>query len=198
MLQTVLPMKAYTIKPIGLLASWLQLPLANSSIDIVIGDGCFSSLAAHDYADMSKEISRILKFQGILIMRFFVKSMHDSIELIKNDFLLKKINNFHAFKLRLAIALHTNLQQGICLKKIWDVWSQEFKDLAIHNGEWSKEIIDTIDNYKDSNVVYTFPSLNEIRSTLQFDFNELELFTPHYTLGECCLSLKLKPKKVYT
>src|SRR6185312_1639362 len=49
MVNDILPAKTSTITPHGLIGNWLQLPIVSASVDIVIGDGSYSSLASKDY-----------------------------------------------------------------------------------------------------------------------------------------------------
>src|SRR5688572_17889619 len=189
MIQAILPANA-SVKPRALLGNWLQLPLSDESIDIVIGDGCYSSLAGKDYANLSAEIRRVLKPTGLMIMRFFSRPDHnESMAIILDDLASGKISNFHAFKLRLAMALHDDLQQGVCLKKIWNDWEAYFKNDAekhMQKLKWCDEVIGSINTYKDSDVFYTFPTYSEIQAILSQHFIENEVFVPEYDLGLRC------------
>jgi len=190
MIQSILPKKTATLAPIGLLANWLQLPLPSSSVDIVIGDGCHSQVRWKDYAAFTQEIRRVLKPNGIFMIRFFAKSENvDPIEAIYHDVLAGEIVSFHAFKLRLAIALQSDPRQGVCLKDIWSTWDSSFKQEILQNLQklkWNRETISTIDVYHLSNTVYTFPTYNEIRSMFSKHFLEKDLHVPSYYLGQCC------------
>jgi hypothetical protein len=63
----------------------------------------------------------------------------------------------------------------------------------MHQLQWTDEVISTIDNYKDTNIFYTFPTIQEIRHALGKKFNQQEIFIPDYYLGERCPTLKLIP-----
>jgi len=197
MVNDILPAKTSTIKPIGLIGNWLQLPVTNTSIDIVMGDGSYSSLDRKDYAILSQEIRRVLKPSGLFIMRFFCNSTDtDSLEAIHSDLLTGKIDSFHAFKLRLAMLLQDNTNQGVCLKNVWECWNDRFSNsIKTHkqSSQWNNDIIASIDTYKNNSVRYTFPALPEIRNTLSSYFIEKNIFTPAYYLGQCCPSLLLTP-----
>jgi SAM-dependent methyltransferase len=189
MINSILPKQTPTIKPAAVAGNWLQLPLADSSVDIVIGDGCYSTLAEGDYEKMTREIRRVLAAAGMFIMRFFTRpAVTESVEEVHKDFLSGAINSFHVLKWRLAMALHDSLKQGVCLQTIWDVWNQKFQ----HNRElmqtlqWSEPVINTINHYRNSDIFYTFPTLQEIRAALRQQFKELDIFIPDYALGERC------------
>lgn len=191
MIEAILPTQTPILKPIALAGNWLQIPLYNASIDIVIGDGCYSSLSLDAYEKMTKEIIRILNPSGILIMRFFMRPENNEIfNNIQNDIVANKINNFHTFKLRLAMALHEALTQGVCLKDIWESWNLHFKDMIYKFSHWEDPIIRTIDNYKNTDIFYTFPTFQELRQILCCHFLKSEIFVPAYQLGERCPTLK--------
>ncbi|CRX38619.1 class I SAM-dependent methyltransferase [Estrella lausannensis] len=195
MIESVLPKKTATLTPMGLLANWLQLPLSSSSIDVVIGDGCYSQLLWKDYRALTQEIRRVLKPDGLFVIRFFTKPENvDPVESIYHDLLSGKIASFHAFKLRLAISLQSQTAQGVCLKDVWNTWDLRFKQGVLQNMQklkWNRETIDTIDTYHLSDTVYTFPTKSEIRSIFSGHFSEKSLHTPGYYLGRCCPTFRL-------
>lgn len=195
MIQSVLPKETSTLAPIGLLANWLNLPFPSSSIDLVIGDGSFSQLSWKDYGVLAREIQRVLKPGGLLIVRCFIQSdTPDSIELIRQDLFSGKIASFHAFKLRLLTALYSEPQQSVCLKNVWDVWDKSFKSDILNHKEhlnWHLDTISTIDTYRLSNACYTFPKIKDIRMVFSNGFIEKDCFFPQYYFGQQCPTLKL-------
>lgn len=175
------------------MGNWLQLPLPESFINLVIGDGCYSMLSGKNYDTLSNEIVRVLHPTGHFFMRFFIRpDDNESIELIQDDFLSGRIDNFHILKWRIAMALHDALEQGVCLKEIWHIWNKHFK---IHTKylQWSEQTMNTIDVYKNNPAFYTFPTYPELSSRLYNQFRILDRYTPDYKLGERCPTLKLKP-----
>lgn len=197
MLKSILPSQTPTVKPLGLVGDWLNLPLKDGTIDLVIGDGCFTCVAEKSYEKMIQEIRRVMSPTGCLIMRFFIRpQVKESIECIQNDFLLGKIDNFHILKWRIAMALHGTLSQGVSLSNIWDSWNTLFKknnQSLFKQLQWPQAVTQTIDNYKDSPVFYTFPTLQEVRMALHTYFKEQDIFLPKYSLGERCPTLKFVP-----
>jgi hypothetical protein len=59
--------------------------------------------------------------------------------------------------------------------------------------QWPSSVTQTIDNYKESPIFYTFPTLQEVRTTLQSYFKEQDIYIPDYPLGERCPTLKCEP-----
>lgn len=197
MLKSVLPQQTSHIKPLGLRANWIDLPLPSSSVDLVIGDGCYTLLKFSDYAVMTREIRRVLKSDGMFSIRFFLQpEIRDSLDKIKLEISSKKISSFHAFKLQLAMALHQS-QNGVRLGDIWDCWNIQFRELVDEHKielQWRDEEINTIDNYHDSSVYYSFPPLSEISEVLNKNFLINKTFIPDYFLGDRCRTLQLRPQ----
>lgn len=192
MIQYIFPYKNITISTCIAVGNWLRLPLPQSSMDLVIGDGCFSMLPACDYDNLAIEIRRVLKPAGHCCMRFFVRpEVNESITKIYEDFISNHIDNFHVLKWRIAMALQEQLQTGVCLQDIWETWNQYFKqpDACF---SWSEAINNTINVYKNNPTIYTFPSLAELCACLNKQFKQLDMHKPTYTLGERCPVFKLQ------
>lgn len=176
--------------------NWLQIPLLDRSCDIVIGDGCFTQLSCLDsYQKVLQEVKRVIRPQGLFGMRFFLRPpSSETIATIYSELWEKRISNFHVFKLRLAMALHGTLDQGVRLADIWNCWHEIITDpvqLAQHLG-WSMTLIATIDCYKENNSYYTFPTLKEVRVVFSEYFTEIGCYFPSYELRERCPTILFK------
>lgn len=179
------------------LGEWTQLPLADASQHVVIGDGCFVLLSYPDaWRAAIAEARRVLREDGAFIMRFFTRpETRESLDEIIGDLTNGRIGNFHVFKWRLAMALHGALEDGVRLADIWDAWRAAATDpdaLAAQLG-WPREVVHTIDNYRGVATRYTFPTLAELRAALAAAFSETDCFLPRYELGDRCPTLVLRP-----
>jgi hypothetical protein len=119
------------------------------------------------------------------------------VDIVVDDLMHGHIGNFHVFKWRLAMALHGSLEEGVRLADIWDTWRAvvpEPEALTARLG-WSREIMSTIDNYRDVKSRYTFPTLTEVRAAMSAAFIEVESFFPRYELGDRCPTLVFLPRK---
>ncbi|MCS5712190.1 methyltransferase domain-containing protein [Candidatus Berkiella aquae] len=197
MMKSILPSQTPHLKPEPVLGNWCRLPFADTQIDLVIGDGCFTVMQSQYYAEFINEIKRVLNPIGSLIVRFFMRpACSESIEIVQQDFVQGKISNFNILKWRIAMALHGSLVQGVCLKEIWDCWYHHFKmphEAVIKKLNWSYEVMDTINNYHNCSVYYTFPDLEEIKTLFHEFFKEEECYFPRYPLGERCPSFLFSP-----
>lgn len=169
---------------------WLELPFRESSFDVVIGDGCYISMKFPDgYEQLTRSIRRVLKPDGMLIMRFFVSPEEkEHPDDVITDLLSGQIGSFHAFKWRLAMAVQNDPRHGVCLRDVWRTWSgYEISqiELARQMG-WTLESIQTIELYQDRQVRFTFPRREEALSEVRTMFDVKHIHTPTYELGERC------------
>jgi predicted dehydrogenase/SAM-dependent methyltransferase len=192
MIEEVWPAKeSKTKQPVE--AEWTRLPFGPDSFDIVIGDGCFTSL---EYPRLQlvflKSLRRVLRSDGLLIMRFFVqRDEPERPDDIFKDLLEDRIGSFHAMKWRLAMSLQESASEGVRVDDIWKVW-----DKAGITTDWPAQAVNTIDTYKGSDHRLIFTSLSEIRKLLSTSFVELAYIEPGYELGERCPILVYSPREL--
>lgn len=169
---------------------WRALPCADGSVDLALGDGCFSMLAYPEgYRAVAAEIRRVLAPGGRFVMRFFASPpAPEELASVAADLDAGRIETFHAFKWRLAMATQRSPEEGARLDSIWDAWREMCPDptrLAAERG-WSAEEIATIDAYRGAHVTYSFPALAGIGAVLGDDLVELSCHVPRYELGQRC------------
>jgi len=177
---------------------WAQLPLPDASQHVVIGDGCFVLLAYPDACRaVAAEVRRVLRGDGLFVVRFFLRpETREPVDTVIADLKDGRIGSFHAFKWRLAMALHGTLEQGVQLAAVWDAWHAavpEPEALAAKLG-WPREAVRTIDNYRGVQTCYTFPTLAEVRAAFASAFVETESGFPRYEIGERCPTLVFRPR----
>lgn len=100
---------------------------------------------------------------------------------------LPDIVSFHAFKLRLAMALQGDASAGVAMHAV----QAQARRLPL--GRWPAAEVATLDNYLDQPGRLHFPSLRELRAALEGLFRVLEIHQPAYELGERCPILVLEP-----
>ncbi len=177
--------------------NWLTLPLPDASQHLLAGDGCYSLLVGlARYAAFARELRRVAAPGALLLMRYFIRpDMAEPVARVIDDLRHQRIGNFHVFKWRLAMALHGPLNEGVRLGDIWNAWHQAVPDpgaLAAHLG-WQLEVVNTINNYRDVDTRYSFPTLTEACG-LAGDFDMVAMHTPDYELGERCPTLVMRPR----
>ena len=130
-------------------------------------------------------------------MRVFIRpDRPESPEQVHNALAAGEIGSFHAYKWRLAMALHPSLLEGVRPATVWQTWQNQGPDaqaLAAATG-WPAAQIATIDSYREAQATYYFPTLGELQQTLATHFDLLDLHLPRYELGERCPLLALRPR----
>jgi len=178
-------------------ARWTALPFPDASRHVVIGDGCYSVLTGGEYEPMTRSLRRVLRADGLLILRWFTRPERpEAPERVFNDLAAGRIGSFHAFKWRLAMALHDTLAAGVRLSDIWDVWHAALPhpERLAADRDWPAAVIATIDDFRGLATRYTFPTLAEARSTLASGFEETACHFPSYELGERCPIMAYRPR----
>jgi hypothetical protein len=182
----------------ALCANWSDLPQLPGSQDIVVGDGCFSVLVTRDeYRATVRAVRRVIREHGLFLTRFFIRpDVAETVAGVIDDLLQARIGNFHAFKWRLAMALHGSLDEGVRLADIWDAWHAAVPAPAqlASRLDWPLPAVLTIDAYRDVQTRYTFPTLTEARAALAAAFEETACWFPGYELGERCPTLAFRPR----
>lgn len=191
MIEEVWPASGSETK-LPLQAEWTSLPFAADSFDIVIGDGCLTSLEyPHQQRVFLDAIHTVLKPSGILIMRFFVqKDEPEQPDAVFSDLHDGLIGSFHVMKWRLAMSMQDSAREGVQVDRIWKAW----KDAGI-STDWPTTAVDTIETYRGSDHRLTFTNMHEIRELLSTQFEEQACRVSGYELGERCPILVYSPGK---
>lgn len=181
---------------VAVCGNWLNLPLADASRHLLIGDGCYSLLVGcAQYAAFAAELRRVATDNALLTMRYFVRpEVAEPVAGVIDDLRRQRIGNFHVFKWRLAMALHGTLEQGVRLGDVWAVWHEAVPDpdkLAAQLS-WPVAVVNTINNYRSVDTRYSFPTLAEVRACTG-DFGIEAMHVPTYELGERCPTLIMRP-----
>ena len=170
-------------------ADWLAMPLAASRFDIAVGDGSLSQLDfPREYRRVVGELQRVLRPRALLVLRLYCRpDPPETADAVFDDLRAGRVAGFHAFKLRLLIAMHGR-GPGAKLADIWQRWTAEFPDAGTTAklSGWPRGTIDTMEAYRDAPARYSFPTLEEVRAALAPDFEFVHAAYPHYELGERC------------
>ena len=144
------------------------------------------------YLALTASAHRVLKDQGILIMRFFVQPKEcEKLQDVFRDLNAGRIGNFHVFKWRLAMALQENTRCGVRMDDIWRAWKGAGidKDSLMLMMGWREDVINTIAQYYGKDTRLSFPALEEVQTTFSDYFEEIAMYIPRYELGERCPTL---------
>ena len=177
---------------------WRALPCEDGSIDIVVGDGCLTTLGyPDDYRAITNEVRRVLAPNGRFVMRVFAPpAAREELASIADDLHAGRIAGFHAFKWRVVTAMHTASPEGTTLGAIWDALSAMCPDRAALAAQhsWSPDVIASVDAYRGSDTTYSFPTIEETRALVGERFTELACHVPTYELGDRFPTLVWQPR----
>ena len=178
-------------------SDWRSLPLQDHEAGIVIGDGCFTLLPYPEgYQALARELRRVLRDDGLLVMRFFVSAAEvTTAEDVHAQLLAGEIGNFHIFKFRLAIALQQSAADGVCVGDVWESWNAQGYDIEALAAQlnWQAGVMRTIDAYRGMPARYTYPTVAEVETALSPWFEPVAQYNHDYEFGENCPTLVLRP-----
>ncbi|MEM7444754.1 MAG: class I SAM-dependent methyltransferase [Pseudomonadota bacterium] len=160
--------------------NWADLPCDDSSRQSAVCDGGLTLIPYPDgYATIFKQLSRVLEPGGRAIFRLFcVPSLCESLEELSDATWEGKLRSIHALKFRLAMARAAETGSvNMKLRDVWDDFTARFPDrmeLAQVTG-WSEQAIDTIDFYRDSDTVYSYPTEEQVLAIAREQFPNASL-----------------------
>jgi SAM-dependent methyltransferase len=171
-------------------AEWLALPRDAASIDVALGDGCLSCLAhPAGYQALAAELGRVLVADGVAVLRLFAApERREPLAEVAAALRAGRIASFHALKWRIAMAIQPD-DRNVRVADILAAFDELAPDRAAL--PWPPEVIATIDVYRGSALVYSFPTAAEAAAALP-GFVIAAAHTPGYELGERCPTLVLR------
>ena len=176
---------------------WLHLPFRPGAFDAVIGDGCLTLMHYPlSYELLFSELRRVLKNPGKLLLRLFATPDEGEVcSAVYREALEKRIGSFHAFKWRLAMALVAESgKPNVRVRDIYETFNQFCPDRErlAKQASWDPQDIATIEAYRDSSAIYSFPQLSYVRLAFQPYFKETGILNGTYELAERCPVLFLE------
>lgn len=172
--------------------NWMALPYAKENFTAVIGDGAANfPTYPENLRAFFAEIARVLVQGGVLALRVFARPEYpEAIGEIHEHVMRRGIASFHAFKWRLAMAVVAREgSPNIAVTTIRDNFDRMFYDrraLSDATG-WPMEDIETIDAYKGSSDVYTFPTIGQFKSAIPDSFRAIRTMdSGSYELADRC------------
>ncbi len=180
-------------------ADWLCLNLPDSSRDIVLCDGGLHLLKyPQEQKGLVLLIRRILSDQGLCIFRLFaLPTPQEPPEAVIKDLLNGRILNNSILKVRLAMSLQRNAEEGVELRRICSrilEAAPDLEKLAAKIG-WTLEHTMTINNYKDLGSRFHFLTVEQSIDLFCRDpggFQMSRLQVPSYELGQSCPTVAMQ------
>jgi SAM-dependent methyltransferase len=164
---------------------WRQLPVADASIDLMLGDGCFGVMPA-DQESFVLSAHRSLKPGATWLVRVFIRpDPPESPVHVWQELLAGRIGSFHIFKFCLLDAL-ADPDGSVSVSLAWDAlhkWSPSLEELAARLA-WPIDEVRTIEAYRGQSTAYWLPTLEQFRSVMRPLFEEVSCHIPSYEMGE--------------
>ncbi len=176
----------------AIVGDWRNPNFLPGSFSACIGDGSLAAVRfPQDVSLLLRELVRILRGGGRFVCRLYLPSeTPESVSMLKDAVMAGVIHNFHAFKLRLAMALAAQRPDPhIDVDAILTAFNNQFPDRSelVRMTGWSREQIDTIDFYKRSAALYGFPTRDQLFSVVSKVFPNARLIPAGtYELAERC------------
>ena len=177
-------------------ARWQRMPLKDAQFDTVVGDGSLNALSSiEEYGRVLGEVSRVLKPEGVLVLRCFMKPPHvETPERVLLKAMEGEFPTTAAFRLRFAFAV-ADADGSIGLAALHDAFNALVPDrdaLARITG-WPRQDIDRVDTDKDSRVRLTFPTQSQLISLSEPIFRIEGSARGTYTQAEHCPTFVFRP-----
>lgn len=178
--------------------NWTDMPLPAASCGLVVGDGCFTLLR---YPDQQRrvldQIRRVMDPAGRCVMRYFCRPEEsEDLTAVFADMWRGRIGNFHILKWRLGMALHGSAEEGVSVQAMWERFDAEVPDrkaLCEATG-WSREAVDTMDVYRGSDAIYSFPTLAEMEALTDDLLEIVSLRYGSYEFAQRCPTVLYRPR----
>ena len=171
---------------------WLDLAAPVGHFTAAIGDGSLNALTyPHGYRRLLDRLAEAVRPGGRFAVRTFVTpDPCESLEAVREAAMAGEIRTFHAFKWRLAMAMVTQAgDPNIEVARILEGFYRLVPDrsaLAKATG-WAAEDIDTIDVYRGSAEIYSFPTFTQLCAAVPDRFvNVRQVPSGTYELAERC------------
>ncbi len=155
----------------AIVGDWRNSNFVPGAFSLCLGDGSLCGLAIpNDITVLFLELRRILKSGGRIVCRLYLSpDIAETISGLQEEVLSGTISNFHAFKMRLAMALAAQRPvPQICVANILESFNSLFKnrDELVRATGWFREQIDTIDFYRGSTVSFNLPTKDQLLSVV--------------------------------
>ena len=175
-----------------IVGDWLRLPFADGAFATCVGDGCLNALPYPCHvASLLRSVGGVLRPGGRFVCRVFLApDVAETCAEVAAAALAGRIRRFQALKFRLGMAITAEAgDPNVAVSTIHDVFETRLADrrhLAEVTG-WNRDEIDTIDVYRSSAQVYSFPTRSQCLAAIPPEFRNARFVTAGtYELAERC------------
>ncbi len=186
MLQHVWPRVGFPDYTDVVRADWRELPLADGSVDLVVGDGCYSAMSSlADARQLNQEMRRVLQPRGWYCLRSFCRSERTpSVEACFAELDSGRVQNLDLFRWRLAMAVHGESRYGVVLGKVWRIWQYYTGRVRSDPLRWSEHQRVNMARWEGVKARFLFPSRRELQELAEPGFDLVAYDLPAYESAE--------------
>jgi SAM-dependent methyltransferase len=170
--------------------TWQALPYGDASVDLVLGDRCFTALRDEQSYDLlCTELRRVLRPGGLFLHRFFIQAeKQETTAQVQTALLAGEISSFEVFRWRFAMALTDPVTHIVDVRRIWDELCAAFADglSTLESYGFKHDVVSTLAHYRDSPARYSFLPRKVLERHLRAVFSLEDVRFPKYELGERC------------
>lgn len=165
---------------VALCADWRSLPLADGSVDLVLGDGVVAVLPPADLGAVTRQLHRVSRPRAAFVTRVFTRP--DEPEPVSEVLAALRAGDcasVEAFRMRLVGALHGD-QDHVVVHEVWRAFHQGVSDpagLALALG-WPADAFEIFEAGRGASATLRLPTPRQLES----------LLLPHFVLEEQQLS----------
>lgn len=175
---------------------WRELPLAARSLDVVVGDGCYTAAGSRrDAALVLREAARVLRPGGLACLRSFARPEGSfTVQSVIDELRAGRPSNPFLFRWLLAMAVQGGSADGVRLGEVAETWGRidaEARRLVEERG-WLDDAEWAFGRWKGFAMRYYFPDPGELRALAAPDFELVTYRVPAYERGECFPSLVMR------
>jgi hypothetical protein len=170
---------------------WMDVGLERRRFVAAVGDGSINSVRYATTGRLLGAVAGVLEPGGRLVCRAFVTpDPGESVDAVQARALAGASPNFHAFKWELTMAIVTeDGDADIRVQRILDVFDARFpdRDAAAAAAGWHPADVATIDAYRGSDEVYSFPTAADVLAVVPEQFTDARFVAAGtYDLAERC------------
>jgi len=188
MLRNVFPrdhVNAFTLPVRG---DWREMPFPEASFDFVLGDGCYSTFATFEGpVQVNREVARVMRPGGLFCVRCHRRSNRVMpVARLFDSLFSGGIRDLDMFRWQLAMSMHGDSPNGICLGDVWQAWNVQVPDPAPLQERfgWTAQALANLQGWRGSKSRYLFPTLAQLEALVNRDFELEDCDIPTYEWGE--------------
>ncbi len=173
-------------------ADWRHTNFTDGAFSVCLGDGSLCVLPYPcDVTAVLRELHRIVRSGGRVVSRLYLSPDEpENLRELKDAALSGAVRNFHALKIRIAMVLASqSATPSVPVPHILEAFNAMFPERTalVAAAGLSLEQIDTIDLYRGSNVVFSFPNRDQLMSVIRPFFPGARLVAcGSYDMSERC------------